>query len=166
MRVFLLSLIGEAHEVQLVLLVLCVTSIYYWLKLRAASLEQLRRRRVSESKAAQLVRKSLRSFLFLSLSWVTLLYEYFCIRRLFTPSSGNKGGIFATTWLTPAGSPLSLRSTIPPSQQRWFRGYTPTMQCHAQEISACFPLVLLNPKLPFLFFVLHAHVRTQRDREY
>ena len=101
-----------------------------------------------------------------SLSWVTLLYEYFCIRRLFTPSSGNKGGIFATTWLTPAGSPLSLRSTIPPSQQRWFRGYTPTMQCHAQEISACFPLVLLNPKLPFLFFVLHADARTQRDREY
>ena len=49
--------------------------------------------------APQLVRKSL-SFLFsLSLSWVTLLYEYFCIRRLFTPSSGKKkkGGIFATT---------------------------------------------------------------------
>ena len=66
-----------------------------------------------------------------SLSWVTLLYEYFCIRRLFTPSSGNKGGIFATTWLTPAGSPLSLRSTIPPLATTMIQGL------HANHAMSC-----------------------------
>ena len=165
MRVFLLSLIGEAHEVQLVLLVLCVTSIYYWLKLRAASLEQLRRRRVSESKAAQLVRKSLRSFLFLSLLGNSPLWILLHPEAVY-PFIREQGRNLCHYLIDASRQPLVPPINNPPSQQRWFRGYTPTMQCHAQEISACFPLVLLNPKLPFLFFVLHAHARTQRDREY